>query len=69
MDGGPKKHPPSIGPSHYTTFEDYWLEQDELWEISLKESIKQKEERLKKLNDKNVSNVQRRVSDNKVAKE
>ena len=69
MDGGPKKHPPSIGPSHYTTFEDYWLEQDELWEISLKESTKQKEERLKKLNDKNVSNVQRRVSDNKVAKE
>ena len=69
MVGGPKKTPPSVGPSHYTTFDDYWLEQDELWEISLKESIKQKEERLKKLNDKNVSNVQRRVSDNKVAKE
>ena len=69
MEEGPKKTPPSVGPSHYTTFDDYWLEQDELWEISLKESIKQKEERLKKLNDKNVSNVQRRVSDNKVAKE
>ena len=69
MVEGPKKTPPFVGPSHYTTFDDYWLEQDELWEISLKESIKQKEERLKKLNDKNVSNVQRRVSDNKVAKE
>ena len=69
MVGGPKKNPPFVGPLHYTTFDDYWLEQDELWEISLKESIKQKEERLKKLNDKNVSNVQRRVSDNKVAKE
>ena len=68
MDGGPKKHPPSIGPSHYTTFDDYWLEQDELWDISLKESKKQKEERLKKLNEQKVSNVPSGVSDNKVAK-
>ena len=69
MDGGPKKTPPSVGPSHYTTFEDYWLEQDELWEISLKESKRQKEERLKKLNEQSVSDMPTGVSDNKVAKE
>ena len=71
MGGGPKKHPPSIGPSHYTTFEDYWLEQDELWELSLKESIRQKEERIKKLNakTKNMPNVQSKIRNNKVAKE
>ena len=64
MAGGPKKHPPSIGPSHYTTFEDYWLEQDELWEISLKESTRQAKERKKKINDKNMPNVSRTVRDN-----
>ena len=64
MDGGPKKSPPSIGPSHYTTFEDYWLEQDELWEISLKESIRQAKERKKKINDKNMPNMPRTVRDN-----
>ena len=64
MDGGPKKHPPSIGPSHYTTFEDYWLEQDELWEISLKESTRQAKESKKKINDKNMPNVSRTVRDN-----
>jgi|TARA_B100000035_G_scaffold204332_1_gene174740 hypothetical protein len=61
MDGGPKKTPPSVGPSHYTTFEDYWLEQDELWEISLKESKRQKEERLKKLNEQSVSDMPDKV--------
>ena len=69
MVGGPKNNSPTFGPPHYTTFDDYWLEQDELWDISLKESKKQKEERLKKISEKNLSNMQRDVSDNKVAEE
>ena len=69
MEEGPKKTPPSVGPSHYTTFEDYWLEQDELWEISLKESTRQAKERKKKINDKNMPNVQPKIRNNKVAKE
>ena len=68
MVGGSKKNPPTFGPPHYTTFDDYWLEQDELWEISLKESKKQKDERLKKINDKNLSDMQKRISDNEMAK-
>ena len=71
MEEGPKKTPPSVGPSHYTTFEDYWLEQDELWELSLKESVRQKKERNKKLNakTKDMPNVQSNVRDNEMAKE
>ena len=71
MEEGPKKNPPSIGPSHYTTFEDYWLEQDELWELSLNESVRQKKERNKKLNakTKDMPNVQSKIRNNKVAKE
>ena len=71
MEEGPKKTPPSVGPSHYTTFDDYWLEQDELWELSLKESVRQKKERNKKLNakTKDMPNVQSKIRDNKVAKE
>ena len=70
MEEGPKKTPPSVGPSHYTTFEDYWLEQDELWELSLKESVRQKKERNKKLNakTKDMPNVQSKIRNNKVAK-
>jgi hypothetical protein len=48
MEEGPKKTPPSVGPSHYTTFEDYWLEQDELWELSFKESVRQKKRKEEK---------------------
>ena len=51
------------------TFDEVWLAEDELWEISLKESKKQKEERLKKLNEQNLSNVQKTVRDNEVAEE
>ena len=70
MEEGPKKTPPSVGPSHYTTFEDYWLEQDELWELSLKESVRQKKERNKKLNakTKDMPNVQSKIRHNEMAK-
>ena len=34
------------------TFDEYWLEQDELWDISLKESNKQRDERQRKLSKK-----------------
>ena len=70
MVGGPKNNSPTFGPPHYTTFDDYWLEQDELWDISLKESKKQKEERIKKLNAKteSVPDVQSEVRHNEVAK-
>ena len=36
------------------TFDEYWLEQDELWDISLNESKRQKEERLKKINEQDA---------------
>lgn len=49
------------------TFDEYWLAQDELWDISLKESKKQKEERLKKLDEQKVSDMSDRVSDNEMA--
>ena len=56
-----------IPPYASLTFDEYWLEQDELWDISLKESKKQKEERLKKLDEQKVSDVSDRVSDNEMA--
>ena len=43
-----------IPPYASLTFDEYWLEQDELWDMSLKESKKQKEERLKKLNEQDT---------------
>jgi|TARA_B100001939_G_C16511144_1_gene433756 hypothetical protein len=51
------------------TFDEVWLAEDELWDISLKESKKQKEERIKKLNEQNLSNMQKTVRNNKVAEE
>tara|TARA_R100001510_G_C7626374_1_gene186162 strand:+ start:866 stop:1051 length:186 start_codon:yes stop_codon:yes gene_type:complete len=45
------------------TFDEYWLEQDELWDISLKESKRQKEERIKKLSAESLSNMSGDVSD------
>ena len=57
-----------IPPYASLTFDEYWLEQDELWDMSLKESKKQKEERLKRLNEQKVSNVPDGVRNNKVAK-
>ncbi len=46
------------------TFDEVWLAEDELWDISLKESKKQKEERIKKLNEQNLSDMQKTVRDN-----
>jgi len=43
-----------IPPYASLTFEEYWLEQDELWDISLNESKRQKEERLKKLDEQDT---------------
>ena len=54
MAGGPEKTPPFIGPPEYTDFAEYWQKENELWEISLKESIRQTKERKKKLNEKNM---------------
>ncbi len=51
------------------TFDEVWLAEDELWDISLKESKKQKEERIKKLNEQNLSNMQKTIRNNKVAEE
>ena len=69
MVGGPKKTPPFIGPLQYKTFDEFWQKEDELWELSLKESVRQKEERIKKLNEKDVSNMQARIRDNKIPKD
>ena len=63
--GETRKH---IPPYASLTFDEYWLEQDELWDMSLKESKKQKDERLKKLNEQKVSNLPDGVRDNEVAK-
>ena len=63
--GETRKHIPAYAS---LTFDEYWLEQDELWDMSTKESKRQKEERLKKLNEQNVSDMPTGVSDNKVAK-
>ena len=52
-----------IPPYASLTFDEYWLEQDELWDMSLKESKRQKEERLKKLNEQNMSDVPDKVRD------
>ena len=54
MVGGPKKSPPSIGPPNSISFDEFWQKEDELWEISLKESIRQTKERKKKLYEKKV---------------
>ena len=54
MVGDPKTTPPSIGSSHYITFDEFWQREDELWEISLKESFRQRDERKKKLNEKKL---------------
>ena len=62
--GETRKH---IPPYASLTFDEYWLEQDELWDMSLKESKKQKDERLKKLYEQKVSNVPDGVRDNEVA--
>ena len=50
-----------IPPYASLTFDEYWLEQDELWDMSLKESKKQKEERLKRLNDKDMPDMPDKV--------
>lgn len=59
-----RKH---IPPYASLTFDEFWLAQDELWDMSLRESKKQKEERIKKINEKNLSDMPTGVSDNKVA--
>ena len=42
------------GPLDSISFDEFWQKEEELWEISLKESIRQKKEREKKLNEKNM---------------
>ena len=56
--GVTRKH---IPPYASLTFDEYWLAQDELWDMSTKESKRQKAERLKKLNDKRVSDMPDKV--------
>ncbi|MAG18559.1 MAG: hypothetical protein CMB98_00580 [Flavobacteriaceae bacterium] len=48
-----RKHRP---PYASLTFDEYWLEQDELWDISLKESRAQRDERKRKLSKKILQN-------------
>ena len=44
-----RKH---IPPYASLTFDEFWLAQDELWEMSTKESKRQKEERIKTLDER-----------------
>ena len=62
--GETRKH---IPPYASLTFDEYSIAQDELWDISTKESKKQKEERLKRLNEQSVSDMPAGVSDNEMA--
>ena len=41
-----------IPPYASLTFDEVWLAEDELWDMSLKESKKQKEERIKTLDER-----------------
>tara|TARA_B100000214_G_C23892664_1_gene592577 strand:+ start:817 stop:1017 length:201 start_codon:yes stop_codon:yes gene_type:complete len=41
-----------IPPYASLTFDEVWLAEDELWDISLKESKKQKEERINTLDER-----------------
>ena len=55
MVGAPKQNSPMLsGPLDSISFDEFWQKEEELWEISLKESIRQKKEREKKLNEKNM---------------
>ena len=56
--GVTRKH---IPPYASLTFDEYWLAQDELWDMSTKESKRQKAERLKNLNDKSVPDMPDKV--------
>ena len=44
-----RKH---IPPYASLTFDEFWLAQDELWEMSTKESKRQKEERIRTLDER-----------------
>ena len=44
-----RKH---IPPYAYLTFDEFWLAQDEMWEMSTKESKRQKEERITTLDER-----------------
>ena len=59
MVGDPKKTPPSIEPSNSISFDEVWQKEDELWEISLKESIRQTKERKKRLYEKKLRNMRK----------
>jgi len=54
MVGPRRKLPLLSGPTNSISFDEFWQKEDELWEISLKESIRQTKERKKKLNEKNM---------------
>ena len=38
------------------TFDEYWIMENELWSLSMEESFRQRDERLKKLNNKERKN-------------
>ena len=52
MKRGPRINSPVSEVPHHTTFDEFWQREDELWEISLKESFRQRDERKKRLNEK-----------------
>ena len=57
MAEGPKKTPPFKGPSESKTFDEQWQIENELLEISMQESIRQRKERDKKKCLKNAKPV------------
>ena len=48
MAEGPKKTPPFKGPSESKTFDEQWQTENELLEISMQESIRQKKKEIKR---------------------
>ena len=58
MVEAPKQNSPMLsGPLDSISFDEFWQKEDELWEISLKESIRQTKERKKKLHEKKLYKV------------
>ena len=49
MKRGPRINSPVSEVPQHITFDDYWKEENKLWELSMAESFRQRDERHKKL--------------------
>jgi len=61
MKRGPRINSPVSEVPQHITFDDYWEEENKLWELSMKESFRQRNERVKKLNEKSSNKPSAKV--------